>query len=118
MKSIKYRGHIIELIEHKESFRIYRPENEKQTNAYADTLEEAKTVIDDNAWRWESDWQQWIADVYHCSECWGQKMSDEDMRITLEESRQHKNPGDYSPDPSMYKECAAYWNELCDAYPN
>jgi hypothetical protein len=66
----------------------------------------------------ERDWQQWIADVYHCSGCWGQRMTADDMRITLTESQKQKDPDDYSPSPSLCKECAAYWNELCDLYPN
>ena len=64
------------------------------------------------------DAEQWIADVYHCSDCWGQTMSDDDMLILLTEHQSEKDPDDYSPDPSMYKECAAYWNKLCVAYPN
>lgn len=66
----------------------------------------------------KGDWKQWIADVYHCSECWGQKMTDDEMFLDLTENMKQKDPDDYSPDPSLYKECAAYWNELCDAYPN
>ena len=64
------------------------------------------------------DWQQWIADVYHCSDCWGCKMTDEEMLLDLVESRKHADFDDYVPDPTLYKECAAYWNELCEAYPN
>ena len=26
----------------------------------------------------KGDWKQWIADVYHCSGCWGQKTTDEE----------------------------------------
>ena len=62
--------------------------------------------------------KQWIADVYHCSENWGQAMTDEEMRMDLEETMRLKFPDDYSPDPSLYKECAAYWNKLCRLYPN
>lgn len=64
-----------------------------------------------------NDWKQWIADVYHCSDCWGQKVTDDEMLMELNETMEQKDPGDYSPDPSLYKECAAYWNKLCDAYP-
>lgn len=60
---------------------------------------------------------QWIADVYHCSDCWGERMTEDDMRITLKESMKEKDQDDYSPDPSMARECAAFWNELCDMYP-
>lgn len=65
-----------------------------------------------------NDYRQWIADVYHCSECWGQKMTDDEMKLDLIEAMQQKDPDDYSPDPALYRECAAYWNELCDAYQN
>lgn len=65
-----------------------------------------------------NDYRQWIADVYHCSDCWGVTMTAEDMRITLIESAREKDPDDYSPDPSLAPECAAYWNELCELYPN
>lgn len=64
------------------------------------------------------DYKQWIADVYHCSECWGQKQTDEEMLLDLAESRRQAYPDDYVPDIILYHECAAYWNELCDAYPN
>ena len=63
-------------------------------------------------------WKQWIADVYHCSECWGQKMEPYDMLRCLIETLREKDPDDYSPDPSLYRECTEYWNELCDLYPN
>lgn len=61
---------------------------------------------------------QWIADVYHCSDCWGQTMTEEDMFIELTEAQKEKFPDDYSPDPSLAAECAAYWNKLCAMYPN
>lgn len=66
----------------------------------------------------EKDYKQWIADLYHCSDCWGQKMTTEEMELDLIESRREADPDDYVPDPSMASECAAYWNELCDLYPN
>lgn len=66
----------------------------------------------------EGDWRQWIADVYHCSDCWGEKMTVDDMRVMLTESAREKDPDDYSPDPSLAAACAACWNELCDLYPN
>lgn len=65
-----------------------------------------------------NDYRQWIADVYHCSDCWGQKETVDGMRIMLEETMKEKDPDDYSPDPSQATECAAYWNHLCDLYPN
>jgi len=63
-------------------------------------------------------WQQWVADVYHCSDAWGQKMTDEEMLLDLAETRRQADPDDYVPDIMLYHECAAYWNQLCDAYPN
>ena len=65
-----------------------------------------------------NDWQQWIADLYHCSDCWGQRMTDDEMRLDLEETLKEKDPDDYSPDPDLAPECAAYWNELCEMFPN
>ncbi len=64
-----------------------------------------------------NDYTQWIADVYHCSDIWGQKMTDEDMLALLQEHLLEKDPDDYSPDPSLFRECAAYWNSLCEMYP-
>ena len=64
------------------------------------------------------DWRQWIADVYHCSECWGQKTTELEMLMDLAESRRQADPEDFVPDITLYKECAAYWNELAEAYPN
>ena len=65
-----------------------------------------------------SKYKQWVADVYHCSGEWGQKMTPEDMRVTLEETRLQCWEGDYVPPVSLYRECAAYWNQLCELYPN
>lgn len=64
------------------------------------------------------DWQQWVADMYHCSDCWGQKMTDEEMLLDLAETRRQADPDDYVPDIMLYRECAAYWNELCELYPD
>lgn len=61
--------------------------------------------------------RQWIADLYHCSDCWGQKMDDDDMLLLLIEMQKEKDPDDYSPDPVQFLECTAYWNELCELYP-
>lgn len=61
--------------------------------------------------------EQWIADVYHCGESWGVPMTEEEMRIMLEECRIQAAPEDYVPDVSMAKECTEYWNALCVAYP-
>lgn len=63
-------------------------------------------------------WKQWVADVYHCSETWGQRMTEDEMKTMLEEHMKEKFPEDYSPDPAMYKACTTYWNELCDMYQN
>lgn len=64
------------------------------------------------------DYQQWVADTYHCSGCWGQKMTDEEMLLNLAETRRQSDPDDYVPDITLYKECAEYWNALCDRHPN
>lgn len=58
MSAIKYRGFMIEFIEHRNDYRIYRPDREHETVAYADTMEEAKAGIDENVWRHMSanDW--------------------------------------------------------------
>ena len=61
--------------------------------------------------------EQWIADVYHCSDCWGCKTKYSWMKLDLQETRKQKDPGDYSPPVKMYKVCADYWNRLCDLYP-
>lgn len=65
-----------------------------------------------------NDYRQWIADVYHCSESWGQRMTNDDMLIMLTESAKQNDPDEYSPDTSIYRECATYWNKLCETYPN
>ena len=62
--------------------------------------------------------KQWIADDYHCSEIWGTKQTEEEMYTELVEMQKCKNPEDFSPDPALYKECAAYWNQLAEMYPN
>jgi hypothetical protein len=64
------------------------------------------------------DYKQWIANTYHCSGCWGQKMTEFEMLLDLAESRRQADPDDYVPDISLYHECMEYWNELCDRYPN
>ena len=66
----------------------------------------------------DTNWKQWIADVYHCSDPWGEVQTDESMFIMLKETLEWKDPDDYSPDPALAHECAVYWNELCEMYPN
>lgn len=66
----------------------------------------------------DNEYTQYIADIYHCSDIWGQKYTDMEMYIELMETQKQKTPGDYSPDPFLFQECAAYWNELCELYPN
>lgn len=61
---------------------------------------------------------QYIADVYHRSNEWGIPTTEEDMYIALVEWNKEKDEDDYCPSPSLYKECAAYWNQLCELYPN
>ena len=65
-----------------------------------------------------NDYKQYIADVYHCSGIWGQKMTEEEMHINLVEWKKDTCPDEYSPSPHLFKECCEYWNQLCDAYPN
>ena len=62
--------------------------------------------------------RQYIADVYHCSDTWGQKMTEDEMKANLEQWQQETDPEDGCPVPELYKECTRYWNELCDMYPN
>lgn len=47
-----YKGFVIDWIEHREAYRIYRPEREQDTIAYADTISKAMIGIDDNEWRY------------------------------------------------------------------
>lgn len=61
---------------------------------------------------------QWVADVYHCSDIWGQVITNYEMLLCLTESEKQKFPGDYSPDPSLYRQCCKYWNQLAELYPN
>lgn len=84
---------------------------EQLTSVYFELVEDMKKA------GLSGDYKQWIADSYHCSECWGQKMTDEEMLLELAETRRQADPDDYVPDIMLYKECAAYWNELCDRYP-
>lgn len=62
--------------------------------------------------------RQYIADVYHCSDIWGQKMTEDEMRTSLVEWEKEKDDDEYSPSPHLFRECCEYWNELCDMYPN
>jgi hypothetical protein len=64
------------------------------------------------------DYKQWVADSYHCSGTWGQKMTELEMLIELAETRRQTDPGEYVPDITLYRECCEYWNQLCDAYRN
>ena len=66
----------------------------------------------------DNECRQWIADVYHCSDTWGEKQTQKSMLCMLREVEKEKDPDDFSPHPSLYRQCAAYWNELCIAYPN
>ena len=63
------------------------------------------------------DYKQYIADIYHCSDCWGCTMTTEEMYINLIEWRQETDTDEYCPEPSMAALCAEYWNELCNLYP-
>lgn len=66
----------------------------------------------------EPAYMQYIANTYHCSDCWGEKITEKDMYANLLEWYKEKDPDDYCPYPSQAKECADYWNQLCDLYPN
>ena len=59
----------------------------------------------------------WLSNVYHCCESWGNKETEETMLLMLTETIKEKDPEDYSPDPSLYRECMEYWNKLCDVFP-
>lgn len=62
--------------------------------------------------------EQYIADVYHCLGCWGQKMTDDDMLLSLQMWREEADPEDYVPAADLYRVLAAYWNSLCIAHPH
>ena len=65
-----------------------------------------------------SNYKQYIADIYHCSCEWGIKITDDEMYMNLVEWGKEISNDLSVPDPSLYKKCAAYWNKLCDMYPN
>ena len=62
--------------------------------------------------------KQWISDVYHCSGCWGNRQTYEEMKLELSETMIQKDIDDYSPPIEMYRICARYWNKLCKYYPS
>lgn len=66
----------------------------------------------------ESNYKQFIADIYHCSDCWGIKQSEHEMLANLEQWRQEIGQEEYCPDLSQAAACVAYWNHLCDIYPD
>lgn len=66
----------------------------------------------------DCNYKQWIADIYHCSDSWGQKMTHDEMLINIIEWNKQTDGSEYCPTPELYKECAEYWNYLCDAYQN
>lgn len=61
--------------------------------------------------------EQWIADNYHCSGCFGIRQTYDDMKLELTETMIQKDPDDYSPPVEMYRICARYWNKLARVYP-
>ena len=61
--------------------------------------------------------KQYIADIYHCSNDWGVKVTEADMLVNLQEWNQAKDPGEYCPALGLVAVCTSYWNELCDLYP-
>ena len=62
--------------------------------------------------------KQYIADVYHCSDVWGEKVTVAEMIVNLTEWNNEKDIGEYCPPVSLAPILAIYWNELCDMYPN
>ncbi len=62
--------------------------------------------------------RQYIADVYHCSDVWGEKVSVAEMIVNLTEWNNEKDTGEYCPPVSLAPVLAIYWNELCEQYPN
>ena len=62
--------------------------------------------------------KQYIADVYHCSESWGEKVTVSEMIVNLTEWNNATDTGEYCPPVSLAPVLAIYWNELCDIYPN
>lgn len=89
MSIIEYRGFMIEFIEHRNAYRIYRPDSEHQTIAYEDTIEEAKAGIDENAWRHMSanDWVMSLNNLsrvkYVVDRLWKQGIRSEDRTIIM-----------------------------------
>lgn len=65
----------------------------------------------------KNNYKLFIANIYHCSEEWGQQMTEEDMKTALENWKAEFESDEYVPAVSLYKKCAAFWNELCIAYP-
>lgn len=43
-----YKGHVIEWIDYRESYRVYKKENPEWTCFYADSIREAHEIIDSN----------------------------------------------------------------------
>ena len=62
--------------------------------------------------------KQYIADVYHCSENWGEKVTVSEMTVNLTEWNNEKDTGEYCPPVSLAPVLSIYWNELCEQYPN
>jgi exopolyphosphatase/pppGpp-phosphohydrolase len=64
-----------------------------------------------------NNYKQFIADLYHCSNMWGEKVTEKEMLYELTEYTREKEKDDYCPKISLYKKCAAYWNQLAELYP-
>ena len=47
-----YKGFVIEWIEHREAYRVFRPEKPQNTIGYADCIREAQIRIDEEEWRY------------------------------------------------------------------
>ena len=62
-----------------------------------------------------NDYKQFIADIYHCSGCWGSTTTPAEMKANLIE---WESEGiEDCPNINMAANCAAYWNELAQKYP-
>ena len=64
-----------------------------------------------------NNYKQFIADIYHCADMWGKKVTEDEMLYNLTEWNKETEKGEYCPKISLYRQCAAYWNQLAELYP-
>lgn len=62
----------------------------------------------------EIDFRQWVADMYHCSECWGERTTVHDFRYNM---RNWIADSIEVPQFVPVSAAVAYWNRLCELYP-